>query len=74
MIDLAKSAMDQIPAEERDISAVTLAVSQKLREQFTQEFIELSKRFLILAESETDPDEIIQINLQLFPLSRRQKK
>jgi uncharacterized protein (TIGR02147 family) len=74
MLDLAKSAMDQIPAEERDIGAVTLAVSQKLREQFTREFIDLRKRFLILAESETDPDEIIQINLQLFPLSRRQKK
>ena len=74
MLDLAKSAMDQIPAEERDIGAVTLAVSQKLREQFAREFIELRKRFLKLAEAETDPDEIIQINLQLFPLSRRQKK
>jgi uncharacterized protein (TIGR02147 family) len=74
MLDLAKSAMDQIPAEERDIGAVTLAVSQNLREQFTREFIELRKRFLKLAETETNPDEIIQINLQLFPLSRRQKK
>lgn len=74
MIDLAKSAMDQIPAEERQIGAVTLAVSQNLREQFTREFIELRKRFLKLAESESNPDEIIQINLQLFPLSRRQKK
>lgn len=74
MLDLAKSAMDQIPAEDRDIGAITLAVSQNLREQFTKEFVELRKRFLKLAEAEANPDEIIQINLQLFPLSRRQKK
>jgi uncharacterized protein (TIGR02147 family) len=72
MIDLAVSAMDQIPAEDRDISAVTVAVSAELRSQFQEELICLRKRFLELASNEKKPNEILQINLQLFPVSRRQ--
>lgn len=73
MIDLAVSAMDQISADQRNISAVTVAVSPELRQQFEEELLALRKRFLKLASEEKKPNEILQVNLQLFPVSRRQK-
>jgi uncharacterized protein (TIGR02147 family) len=74
MINLAVSAMDQIDAQERDIATITIGVSQRLREQIQHDLFAMRKKFLELAKEETKPDEILQINFQLFPISRRVKK
>lgn len=71
MLDLALQAMDQIAAEERDVSAITLRVSAKLRKQFHEELVALRKKFLQLAEQESDGETIIQMNFQLFPLNKK---
>lgn len=74
MIDLAISAMDQIDAEERDIATITIGVSQKLKDQLKEDIVHLRKKYLQLADEEKNPDEIIQVNIQLFPISRRVRK
>ncbi len=74
MIDLAVSAMDQINAEERDVATITIGVSSQLKEQMQNEVVALRKKFLQLAKEEASPDEILQVNIQLFPISRRIKK
>jgi uncharacterized protein (TIGR02147 family) len=74
MIDLAVSAMDQINAEDRDISAITIGVSGKLKNQIHQEVVTLRKKFLEMAKKERSPNEILQLNIQLFPISQRIKK
>jgi uncharacterized protein (TIGR02147 family) len=73
MMNLAISAMDQIDAEERDISAITVMVSQNLKEQMLNEIFELRKKFLELSKNEENQDEILQINFQIFPVSKRVK-
>lgn len=73
MIDLAISAMDQIDSEERNISAVTVAVSRELKQQFEEELVALRKKFLKLASEQKSAEEILQVNFQLFPVSRRVK-
>jgi uncharacterized protein (TIGR02147 family) len=74
MLHLAIAAMDKIDAEDRDIAAITIGVSGKLKSQIRDEVIKLRKRFLELAKNENSPDEILQLNVQLFPISKRLKK
>ncbi len=74
MLELATQAMDIIPAEERDISAVTLRVSPQLREQMKEEIVALRKRFIALANESSASEEILQVNFQLFPLSKKGQK
>jgi uncharacterized protein (TIGR02147 family) len=70
MLDLAKRALDHLPREQRDISSVTLSVSAgavpKLRERLRQ----FRRELLELAELDSAPERVIQLNLQLFPLSK----
>lgn len=74
MLELATQAMDIIPAEERDIGAITLRVSTQLHEQMKEEIIALRKRFIALANESSESEEILQVNFQLFPLSKKGPK
>jgi DNA-binding MarR family transcriptional regulator/plasmid maintenance system antidote protein VapI len=67
-IDKAKTALNDFPVDERDITGTTLAVSSKnlpkakdLIRQFRRELSEL------LEQGETD--EVYRLNVQLFPLT-----
>jgi uncharacterized protein (TIGR02147 family) len=71
MLKIAMEAVETVPREERDISAVTLSVSPALRDQFKDEIIALRKRFLKLSAEETDASEVMQVNFQMFPLMKR---
>jgi uncharacterized protein (TIGR02147 family) len=71
MIDLAKRALDQLPREQRDISSLTLSVGESTLAVLKQRLFELRQELLQLAELEGMPERVVQLNLQLFPLSRR---
>lgn len=70
MMDHAKSSIERIAAEERDISGLTLCLGEhglslvkKAIQRFRQELLELS-------ELEQDGRQVVQLNFQLFPLTR----
>jgi uncharacterized protein (TIGR02147 family) len=70
MMDHAKSSIERIAPEERDISSLTLclgehglALVKKAIQRFRQELLEVS-------ELEQDGRQIVQLNFQLFPLTR----
>ena len=70
MIARAAESIDVIPASQRDISSLVfcidhhgLAEIKKRVQAFRQEIIER-------AESEQSPHQVLQLNIQLFPLSR----
>jgi uncharacterized protein (TIGR02147 family) len=70
MMDHAKSSIERIAAAERDISSLTLclgehglALVKKSIQRFRQELLEVS-------ELEQDGRQIVQLNFQLFPLTR----
>lgn len=71
MIDLAKRALDQLPREERDVSSLTLCVSESALPRLKERLSEFRRELLELAELETRPERVVQLNFQLFPLSRR---
>jgi uncharacterized protein (TIGR02147 family) len=70
MIDLGKRALDELPREERDISSLTLSIGERTLPLLKQRLFELRQELLQLAELEAAPARVVQLNLQLFPLSR----
>lgn len=73
MLDLAKRALDDLPREERDISCVTLCVSEASLPLLKQRIRAFRRELLQLAEVDPQPERVMQLNFQMFPLSRRAK-
>lgn len=71
MLDLAKRALDDLPREERDISSLTLCVSEAALPRLKQCIREFRRELLQLAEDDPEPERVVQLNFQMFPLSRR---
>lgn len=67
---LALQALDQIEAESRDISAVTISISKKDIPAIKDELSALRKRLMRLSEQSQDKDSVVQVNLQMFPLAQ----
>ena len=71
MLDLAKRALDHLPREERDISSLTLCVAEAALPLLKQRIREFRQELLQLAAQEASPERVVQLNFQMFPLSRR---
>lgn len=71
MLKLSMEALDNVPRDERDISAITISVSPRLQAQLKDEIVALRKRFLQLAAEEEGTSEVVQVNIQMFPLLRK---
>jgi uncharacterized protein (TIGR02147 family) len=66
-IELSLDAFERIPSQERDLSTVTLCLSQKGFEEIKSELKSLRRRLLDIAEKDTDPQTVFQCNLHVFP-------
>jgi uncharacterized protein (TIGR02147 family) len=74
MLDLAKQALDRLPREERDISCLTLCVSESALPALKARIRALRQELLQLAELEAKPERVVQLNFQMFPLSKAKGK
>ena len=72
MLVRASEAIDRIPREEREISSVTLCVSQNTMLGLKARIREFRRELLHLAELEGEPERVVQINFQLFPLPKKE--
>jgi uncharacterized protein (TIGR02147 family) len=70
MMQCAASSMDDLPAAERDISSLTLCLSKDGLSRLKQRIQRFRRELLELATLEEDPEQVVQVNFQLFPLSR----
>jgi len=70
-IDLGKETITLVNEHERDISAITVCVSAEMAERMKREVQEFRKRLLAMAEEARAVDRVYQLNLQLFPVTRR---
>ncbi len=69
MIKLSYEAIDRFPKEFRDISTLTLSLSQKQFEIMKERIKTMRKELLELADMESDAEEVYQVNFQIFPLT-----
>ena len=71
VIELARDSITRVDADERDISAVTVGLSDETFQNIKNEIQQFRKHILRIAEQEKDPARIYQINFQLFPFSKK---
>lgn len=74
MIELAKKSQDRIPPDLRDISSVTASISKSGFETIKSEIQLFRKRILEIVKSDSDPEGVYQINFQLFPITKINRK
>ena len=70
MLARAADAIDLVPAAERDISSLTLCMSEACLRELKERIQRFRRELLELSAAEDDPRQVVQIGFQLFPLSR----
>lgn len=73
MIAQAIRALDEIPREDRDISSVTISVSCAALEALKQRIAAFRQEILQMAESLGPAEQVVQLNVQMFPLSLKKE-
>ncbi len=66
--DLAKESLLRFPGEQREMSNLTLSISQKNISVIKDKIKQLRSEILELAIADREPDSVIQCNFQVFPL------
>jgi uncharacterized protein (TIGR02147 family) len=70
MLERASAAIDLVPRDEREISSVTLCVSQSKLLELKQQIRDFRQQLLQTAERDNEFERVIQVSFQLFPLSK----
>ena len=74
MTQRALESIDLVPAQDRDISSLTLCLSRGGLRAFKERIQRMRRELLELSALEVEPEQVVQINFQLFPLSRAGKR
>jgi uncharacterized protein (TIGR02147 family) len=71
-MDMAKRSLQKHPGNKRDISFVSLTLSEESFARAKSEVQAFRKRLLLMARDEKKPDRVCQCNIQLFPVTKEQ--
>lgn len=69
MLERASQAIDEFPASDRDLSALTCCVDAGTLPVLRAMIADFRRQCVALAEQSRRPAQVIQLNIQLFPLS-----
>jgi len=73
MMERAAEALDTVPRAEREISSLTLCVSEEVLSDLKERIREFRRELLQVAELSGPPERVVQVNFQLFPLSEKKE-
>jgi uncharacterized protein (TIGR02147 family) len=68
-IRLAEESLERHNRDVRDISTVTIGIKRSRMEEMRMRIAEFRASIMHMADEDDDPDEIYQLNIQLFPLT-----
>jgi uncharacterized protein (TIGR02147 family) len=74
MTQRAIESIDLVPAAERDISSLTLCLGRGGLVALKERLQQIRRELLELSALESNPEQVVQVNFQLFPLSRVTKR
>ncbi|MBQ49515.1 MAG: hypothetical protein CMP10_19200 [Zetaproteobacteria bacterium] len=70
MMNLAKESLISTPPQQRDISSVTISVNEKTLARMKKD-VEIFRKYLLFQASLCEQEDVVmQVNIQLFPLSK----
>lgn len=72
-INLGRESLTSVEQIRRDVSAITICVSETTAQQIKNEIQLFRKRMLSIADNQQDGNQVYQLNMQLFPLTRGEK-
>ena len=70
VLDLTKEVMDRIPPSGRDVSTMTLGVIRDRVPQLKKMIQQFRQEVLKLVSVDTQPQEVVQVNIQMFPVTQ----
>jgi uncharacterized protein (TIGR02147 family) len=73
-LDLARRALEIYPSDMRDVSGVTMSLSAAGYGKIREEISRFRKRVMDVATADSGEEAVFQLNLQLFPLSKRKAR
>jgi uncharacterized protein (TIGR02147 family) len=71
--DLAKEALNSVDAKERDVSTLTMSISEERFEMMRERIKQFRGDLIALATSDEKPQRVYQLSMALFPLSGKDK-
>jgi uncharacterized protein (TIGR02147 family) len=72
--DLAKRAFTEFPLQNRNMTGLTLGISEKTYEKICMEIQAFQEKIMGIAESDDAADRVYQLNFQLFPTSNNDQQ
>ena len=73
-VQLVINALDNVYKGERDISTVTITLSEKSFQEVRKELVKCRKQILKIAHQEEEADAAYHVNFQLIPIGKRWKE
>lgn len=73
LLDLSKAVMDKLTMKDRDTSALTLGIKRERLSEIREKIREFRQDILKLASEDTEPEEVAQLNIQFFPVTKSKK-
>jgi len=74
MLKMAEESLDELKGADRDISSVTVTVNREQMKELKKRVTDFRNSVLAwLDSSSEEKTEVIQVNIQVFPLTRRKK-
>ncbi len=73
MGELAVRSLDEVPVNERDISGLTVGISEDAYGRITKEIEDFRRRVASIVLQDADEDRVYRLNVQLFPLTKKFK-
>lgn len=70
MLQLSIASIDRFHASQRDTSGLTLSIRREKLQEMKARLVSFRKELMELASLEEKPDMIVQINIQMFPLTK----
>ncbi len=74
MIQKGSEAIDRIPSDKREVSAVTIGLSEEGAAKVKKLIQEFRRELLVIANQETNIEGVYQVNFQLFGLTESLNK
>lgn len=70
LLNLTMEVMDRLTVEHRDVSALTLGVKRERLAEIRNKIRDFRQEILKMAATDTEPEEVVQLQLQFFPVTR----
>lgn len=74
MLERASEAIDTVASADRDISSLTLCLGENGLRRLKERIQRFRRELIELATLEDDPLQVVQVNFQLFPLSKGERR